>query len=320
MAPSPPAGGVLAITCPSPIDAESSDGNPVSLTFESPRTTNGLAPVSTSCSMSAGSPFLVGSTTVSCEARDARGQLATCTFTVTVRPPPRLSYSKYLAFGDSLTEGVVSLAPTVLALDLPSSYPTVLRNLLRSRYPAQSLSVINAGVAGEFASGDGVRRFRPALLTNQPEVVLLMEGTNDLLFQQRGIEPALTALETMMADAESLNVRVCLATIPPQRGGSFPDRSVVAALIPGFNDQVRALALRRNAVLIDVFAGMRDDLSLIGRDNLHPTEHGYEVMAGIFAEGLAKAFLTRTLPSADRTAAHGGDAASRTMRSSPAIR
>jgi GDSL-like Lipase/Acylhydrolase family len=136
----------------------------------------------------------------------------------------------------------------------------------------------------------------------------------------RNIEPALRALETMMAEAERLNVRVCLATIPPQRGGSFPDRGAVAALIPGFNDQVRALAARRNAVLIDVFDGMKDDLSLIGRDNLHPTVRGYEVMAAIFEEGLAKAFLTRTPPAVYGAVLESGAPASRTMRSNGATR
>ena len=100
-----------------------------------------------------------------------------------------------MTFGDSLTEGVISLSPTILALDLPGSYPSVLRNLLRARYPTQSLTMFNAGNAGEFASGEGVRRFRSTLIAHQPEVVLLMEGTNDLLFQQRGVEPALQALE-----------------------------------------------------------------------------------------------------------------------------
>jgi lysophospholipase L1-like esterase len=296
--PAPPAGGVLSILCPQPISADSADGNSVNVSFDAPTTTNGRAPVSTSCTATSGSPFAVGSTTVSCEAKDAGGQSASCNFTVTVRPPPKLMYSRYMAFGDSLTEGVVSLSATVLTVDLPASYPSALRNLLRTRYPTQSLNVINAGSAGEFASGEGIRRFGSALAANQPEVVLLMEGTNDLLFQQRGIQPALDALDAMMSEAEAHNVRVCLATIPPQRGGSIPDRTIVAGIIPGFNDQVRALATRHNAVIVDVYAAMKDDLSLIGKDNLHPTVHGYEVMASTFEAAIMRSFDSRTAPKA----------------------
>jgi lysophospholipase L1-like esterase len=317
--PRPPAGGLLTISCPSTVNADSPDGNPVTVSFETPRTVNGLAPVSITCSTTSGSPFAVGATAVTCEARDAGGQAASCGFNVMVRPPPTLRHSSYMAFGDSLTEGVVSLSSTFLTVDLPASYPTVLRNLLRARYPTQSLTVINAGNAGELASGEGIRRVGSTLSANQPEVLLLMEGTNDLLFQQRGIEPALTALEAMMAEAEARNIRVCLATIPPQRPGGFPDRSIVAGIIPGFNDQVRALAARRNAILVDVYAGMKDDLSLLGRDNLHPTPRGYEVMASIFEEALVRAFDSRQSAPAYRSFATVLPV-SRTMRANGASR
>jgi lysophospholipase L1-like esterase len=317
--PSTPAGGLLAITCPSPIETDSLDGNGVPVTFEAPRTSNGLPPVSTSCSASSGSQFPIGATVVSCQARDAGTQSASCSFTVRVRAPPRLTFTKYLAFGDSLTEGVVSLGPTILSLDLPSSYPTVLRGLLRARYTTQSLTVVNAGSAGEFASGEGIARFRPTLQQNRPEVVLLMEGTNDLLFQFRGVEPALTALDGMMREAESQNVRVCLATIPPQRVGGLRGRDVVAGLIPGFNNDVRALAARHGAVLVDVYAGMKDDLSLIGLDDLHPTPRGYEVMASIFADAIKRNFEVQQTAGYDALRDADGSA-SRTMRLNGASR
>jgi hypothetical protein len=47
----------------------------------------------------------------------------------------------------------------------------------------------------------------------------------------------------MMRDAESRNIRVCLATIPPQRAGGARARDLVAGLIPGFNDKLRVLAV-----------------------------------------------------------------------------
>jgi lysophospholipase L1-like esterase len=288
--PSPPPAPNLAITCPSAADSQSLDGNPVVVTYEMPRTQNGTAPISTSCSVASGTSFAVGTTTVSCQATDAVGKTAACSFSVTVRPPPRLQYRKYLAFGDSLTEGVISQSATILAIDLPQSYPTVLRRYLQSGYRQQMPEVINAGAAGELASGDGVARFRGVLLANRPEVVLLMEGTNDLLQLQPGATRALAALDSMMREAEGQNVRVCLATVPPQRAGGVRHRDVVAALIPSFNNNVRALAARHGAVLIDVYEGMKDDLSIIGVDDLHPTPAGYEVMAKIFYNAIRNAF------------------------------
>ena len=309
MAPAAPAGGILAITCPSPAEAMSVDGSDVPVSFGVPTTANGLAPVTSSCSLTSGDRFAVGSTTVSCQARDSGGQSAACSFTVMVKSTPRLTSTKFVAFGDSLTEGVVSLAPTLLSLDLPASYPTALRGLLRAQYPSQTITVVNAG-AGEFAS-ETAWRFGPTLAANTPEVVLLMEGTNDLLFAHQGIEPALSALDAMMRDAESRNIRVCLATIPPQRAGGARSRDLVAGLIPGVNDQVRALAVSHNAVLVDVYAGMKDDLSLIGVDDLHPTARGYEAMASIYRDAIAKAFET----SAYRAPADSALTPSRTIRS-----
>ena len=140
-----------------------------------------------------------------------------------------------------------------------------------------------------------------------------MEGTNDLLFAQQGIEPALTALDAMMRDAESRNIRVCLATIPPQRAGGARARDLVAGLIPGFNDKLRALAVSHDAVLVDVYAGMKDDLSLIGVDDLHPTARGYEAMASIYRDAIAKAFEATT--SAYGAPADSALTPSRTIRS-----
>jgi lysophospholipase L1-like esterase len=320
LAPSGPAGGTLGILCPLPVDVSSTDGNPVTVTFDAPRTTNGLAPVSTSCSTQPGGALPVGATTVSCQARDSGGQTASCSFPVRVHAPPRLRYTRFLAYGDSLTEGVVSQGASTLMLDLPSSYPTALRRLLGARYATQPLTVINAGNAGELVSGEGASRFLPTLKAHNPEVLLLMEGTNDLLFLQRGIAPALAALENMMKEAETANVRVCLATIPPQRAGGLRMRDAVAALIPGFNNDVRALAAARNAVLVDVYAGMKDDMALIGLDDLHPTVRGYEAMASIYFEAVKAAFELPDPAALYAPGASGATSPSRTMRSNDATR
>jgi hypothetical protein len=91
-----------------------------------------------------------------------------------------------------------------------------------------------------------------------------------------------------------------LATIPPQRASGARSRDLVAGLIPGFDDKVRALAVSHNAVLVDVYIGMKDDLSLIGVDALHPTARGYEAMASIYCDAIAKRSRRRRAPMARR--------------------
>jgi lysophospholipase L1-like esterase len=313
--PTPPP--ALAISCPGPVTAQSPDGNAATVSFSAPTTVNGTGGVSVTCTPTSGSQFQVGTTPVSCTARDsaAPAQTANCTFNVVVEGPPRLQYTNFMTFGDSLTAGVISPAPFLLTLDLPGSYPSLLQSMLRLHYPTQTVGVYNAGNPGELAADEGLRRFRPELQGRRPEVVLLMEGTNDLLNRQAGANAALAALDTMITEAVSQNVKVCLATIPPQRAGGFPDRTIVAGLIPGFNDQIRALAARRNVPLIDVYEGMKDDLSLIGRDNLHPTALGYDVMARIFDEGIARIFKVGAPTAGYEARLDSASPASRTMRS-----
>lgn len=268
------------------------DGTAVFVSFDPPRADGGAAPVTTTCSAQPG-PFDVGSTAVTCQAMDSRNQSASCSFTVAVKPPPRLQVTRFVAFGDSLTAGEVSFGPT-LRIFLPNdSYPAVLQRRLSAYYRLQTPVVINAGVGGEAVHLGGIARFRQVVNRDRPDVLLLMEGTNDLLDHPetgRGADLAINALRIMVQEAKLLNVRVALATIPPQRAGGLRNRDAVARLIPSFNDRVKALAEAEAVLLIDVYAAMKDDLSLIGVDDLHPTVRGYDIMAGVFFEAIKATF------------------------------
>ena len=51
-------------------------------------------------------------------------------------------------------------------------------------------------------------------------------------------------------------------------------------LVPKYNNEVKMMAGKKGATLVDLNTMV--PLSLIGQDGLHPTEAGYEMMAGIF--------------------------------------
>ncbi len=276
----------LSLTCPGNVSSASSDGTPRAVTFNAPQSSGGTAPVTTTCTPSSGSTFPLGTSLVSCQARDAASVTASCTFNVVITGPPRLSVTRFLSFGDSLTVGVLSAAPTFLIVSPPGSYPFQLERRLASRYGQQMPVVLNEGNSGELASGTGVQRFRSVLLANRPEVVLLMEGTNDLLFGETGASNAINALAAMVREAKSQGIRIALATIPPQRAGGMRNRDAVVRLIPGFNDRIRGLAGTEQIPLIEVFNGMQGDNTLIGVDDLHMTERGYQVMADIYAAAI----------------------------------
>ena len=289
----PPPPPTLVLTCPGTATVQSADGNPISMSFDQPQAVGGNAPVTTSCSPQSGSSFPVGTSTVNCQATDSRSQSASCGFIVNVQGPPRLTSTRFLAFGDSLTEGTLSRSPTFLIVSPAWSYPFQLQNRLAARYRLQTPVVLNEGIGGEGASGTGVQRFRSVLQANRPDIVLLMEGTNDLLSGEAGATAAIGALRAMVQDAKSQGIRITISTIPPQRAGGLRRRDAVVAIIPGFNDRIRALAAIEGIPLVEVFNGMNGDNTLIGPDDLHMTERGYEVMADIYFEAIKSAYEVR---------------------------
>jgi acyl-CoA thioesterase I len=273
------------------------DGQPVPVSFGAPSVTGGVAPVTTTCSPAPGSNFPVGSTVVTCTARDARQQAATCSFAVSVLKIPRLRATRFMAFGDSITEGVTStcvrtfagmtfaetMAVLPQAANDPWTYPNVLQSLLRSAYNAQSPTVANRGRGGEELSA-GVTRLPMALSEESPQVLLLQEGANDV---NQNRPPALiaAALRTMVREAKGRGIQVFLGTLLPQRqiGVQGSCRGYGVDNVAPANDQIRAVATSEGVVLVDLFDRFTPvPGDLIGPDGLHPSEAGYRTIAETF--------------------------------------
>ncbi len=208
--------------------------------------------------------------------------------------PPTLDVARILAFGDSMTEGIDQppLAHPVFGWTLPQgagrsqSYPFKFKAMADERYTSQTIAVFNGGLAGRQAREDR-ERFGQALSEGQPQVVLLMEGANDLngpLAAGEGINARVTsvvdALEDMVRDATARGISVFIATLPPQRPGG-PKAGGVDYL-PRFNDSLKTMAQKKGATLVDVNAQL--PLAFIGADGLHPTEEGYKRIAEIWFE------------------------------------
>jgi lysophospholipase L1-like esterase len=218
-------------------------------------------------------------------------QAASGACAVTVTAAPVLTVTRFMAFGDSVTFGVVS-DPVTLGLQplaLPDAYPAKLEQMLVLRYPMQSFLVVNQGLPGESAV-QGVSRLAGLLRTSRPEALILLEGYNDLLLGGgAALAPATAALRTMVRDARSLGVQVLLAGLTPFRPGT--QRGANAAFVPPFNDQVRMIAQAEGATYVDTYTTF--DLQLIGVDGLHPTAAGYTRLAEIFRAQITTTFERR---------------------------
>jgi lysophospholipase L1-like esterase len=134
-----------------------------------------------------------------------------------------------MAFGDSMTVGVIAVrAPQPLLVPSPTSYPGRLQVLLSERYTTQTPTVDDQGLTGESAQ-DAVPRLRSALRSTQPEVVLLLEGANDLNFGgPSAVAPTDQAMEAMavasLADTFFAAIKATLEVVPTAPGARSPVR------------------------------------------------------------------------------------------------
>src|SRR5262249_22108574 len=150
--------------------------------------------------------------------------------------PPHLSVSKFVAYGDSITEGFVQRCPGAAPEDVepnpmriglllaqgraqpsPTAYPAKLQSLLKERYPSQMITVVNEGMGGEDIEG-GVADLPRVLTANAPDVLLLQEGINTLNQKHKdGIPLVIDGLRTMIQEARSRGITVFAATLLPER-------------------------------------------------------------------------------------------------------
>jgi lysophospholipase L1-like esterase len=141
------------------------------------------------------------------------------------------------------------------------------------------------------------RRFTSLASLHQWDVVLLMEGSNDvnLAAGDSTVLPTAIGYLRQMIDAGKANgMRVIVATVPPMVPPGAFSRAKGAAVVPTFNDQVRALATSEGVPLADVYQTFGSDApTLIGFDGLHPNPDGYKRVADTFFAAIKSSLETQ---------------------------
>jgi lysophospholipase L1-like esterase len=273
------------VSCPSDVAVTGHNGQMPTVSFDTPVAERGVPPLSVVCTPASGTRFPSGRTPVTCEVTDARAHKASCSFSVVVTAVPQLLKTKFLAFGDSLTEGKIRLlAPGIIVVppgyfNSSASYVEQLNTKLTARYQDQAITIVASGWGGE-AAGEGKLRLPGALATYNPDVLLLLEGTNDLLHSstvtavgmQAAIDSVVDALQNMIRQGHTRGLRVFVATLP-----TITRTAHLAAGVVTLNARIRSLAAQEKATLVDLHTVV--PASRIGADGLHPDEAGYRAMA-----------------------------------------
>jgi len=216
--------------------------------------------------------------------------------TVSASRTARLSRTRFLAFGDSLTSGEVT-APiggsvtagedtpptggvTKLIVVPSASYPAVLLSDLQASYPSQAgaITVSNQGKGGE-SIFNGVLRFGDVFALTRPEAVLLQEGVNDL--GSAGPDVATGLMRLMVQAAKNGSARVFVGSTIPTLANR--QRSQNAVQLEAYNDVLKVMCAQEGVTYVDLYNGIMPQADqLIGVDGLHPNEAGYRRIAELF--------------------------------------
>ncbi len=188
-----------------------------------------------------------------------------------------------LAFGDSITYGGGSSSGGPA-----SGYPVLLERALSAACGGHFVS-INAGEPGE-TTEEGLGRYTALLQAINPDVVLLMEGTNDQFFGDP-YDHTEDNLRAMVLIALQHGCRVVLATIPPVISNAYRDRGAQQARIRGFNPRIHQIAADYGIPLALVYEaitavpGWERELMDQASAN-HPNDAGYRVIRDAFLEAV----------------------------------
>ena len=142
---------------------------------------------------------------------------------------------------------------------------------------------INKGISGQ-VTAQMLARFEKDVVANNPEVVIICAGTNDIA-QNKGYVPnrlIMKNIKRMTRIAESNNIRVILCTILPAARYRWRPEIEPVAPIRDMNRRIARFAKCRKRGFIDFYTPLAAaDGSLpahLSKDGVHPNSDCYSIM------------------------------------------
>jgi lysophospholipase L1-like esterase len=183
--------------------------------------------------------------------------------------------TKVVCFGDSITN---------------RGYYKILEKLL-------DVEAINAGKGGH-SSAMGLRRLQTDVIAHEPDVVVVLFGTNDLRADsERVFVPVVKYkehLQTMVAACRKHGSKVVLCTLPPideqkfftrHERGPFEAIGGFSSVVQSYCNAAREVAKELDIPLVDLNHLLAQQPEWLSQDGVHPSEIGTKLIA----EHIAKA-------------------------------
>src|SRR5215831_6236902 len=205
-----------------------------------------------------------------------------------------------VAIGSSSTQGVG-------ASDQAHTYPALLAEELRRRWPRLAVTVANKGVGGEDAE-QMLARFPRDVLPYHPQLVIWQTGSNSVL-QSNDVQGYEHTIRQGIARLKADHMDVIL--MDPQYAPRIVGRPIHKAIVDTINEvsnDLKVAVFRRFAVMrYWVTSGQYKMEDIISQDQLHMNDTSYHCIARLLADSLASAALATPLPQADNPSTIGRD-------------
>ena len=183
-----------------------------------------------------------------------------------------------VAFGDSITSGVgdgISVGEFIeVAGQFGGGYPSRVSNLL-------DVPVTNSGVPGEVATSGGVDRFLRVASTSSADIFIIMEGTNDAIFET-STSVFRDAIQSMVNATVALGKQPVVVTLIPP----CCDRDGRQFFTNSYNQVLIDLAIENEIPLVDLetlwvnTCENQSECELLNiPEGLHPNSRGYDLVA-----------------------------------------
>ncbi|MDI3402410.1 SGNH/GDSL hydrolase family protein [Streptomyces cavernicola] len=215
---------------------------------------------------------------------------------------PHRPYERYVALGDSQTEGLGDGDDTVGLRGWADRFA----EQLAAHSP--ELTYANLAVRGRLAGQVRAEQLGPALAL-RPDLATVMAGVNDVLRPKFDVDEVAGHLEAMFAALTAQGARVATVTFPdPAR--LTPLARPLSPRVAALNDRVRRAALRHGVAVAEADRHpVVSDPRLWSPDRLHAAPIGHQRIAAAFAHALdlpgSDDSWTHPLPAAEPAGSAG---------------
>lgn len=188
-------------------------------------------------------------------------------------------YSRYVAIGDSQTEGLWDGDDSVGLIGFADRLAT----LIDTHYPG--LAYANLAVRGRRILDLLVDQL-PQALAMRPDLITVCIGMNDVTRPGPYFDRALADLDTLHTRLARSGATVVTTTFP-DLGQLLPVGRVLTARVERINDEIRSAAERHGFRLVDLYdAPSMADPETWSPDRIHGSTEGHILFAAAAAEAL----------------------------------